>query len=130
MKTYGKEAGLCGRSIRSALIAGLIAAGLSACTQQGVETAQASTVAAQKGGLDQTGPYDMVDGWFKTGIDRWDQPPTAVTVENPDRIFVTVSDQLRTQPDSLMYSADGRVLEERSTTSAKPDSEKVHVHRG
>ena len=94
------------------------------------ETAEAPRVAAQKGGLDQTGPYDVVEGWFKTGIDRWDQPPTAVTVENPDRIFVTVSDQLRTQPDSLMYSADGRVLEERSTTSAKPDSEKVHVHRG
>ena len=122
MKNRG---GLRKLSIKSVLIAGLMAAGMSACTPE----AEAPPTPIQKGGLDQTGPYDVAEGWFKPGIDRWDQPPTAVTIDNPDRIFIAVSDQLRTQPNSLMFAADGKVLEERSTTSTKPDSEKTHVHQ-
>lgn len=116
-------------SLGSIVIAGLIAFGASGCTQQEAEQTPAPAGPVQKGGLDQTGPYDVVEGWFKTGIDRWDQPPTAVTVDNPDRLIVLVSNQLRTQPNSLMYNADGTVLEERSTTSEKPDSEKNHEHQ-
>ncbi len=130
MKVYAKEhTRPRGLSIGSVVVAGLMAAVLSACTQQAAEPVQAPPAPVQKGGLDQTGPYDVVEGWFKTGIDRWDQPPTAVAIDNPDRIFVTVSDQLRTQPDSLMYSAAGQVLDETSTTSTKPDSRKTHVHQ-
>jgi DNA-binding beta-propeller fold protein YncE len=123
-----KREGLRGLSIGSIVITGFMAVGISACTQE-AEQATAPAMPMQKGGLDQTGAYDAVEGWFKTGIDRWDQPPTALVVDNPDRIFVAVSDQLRTQPNSLMFNADGTVLDERSTTSEKPDSEKTHVHQ-
>ena len=111
------------------IAAALLVGGLSACSQQEAEQAQGPSAPAEKGGLDQTGPYDVVEGWFKTGIDRWDQPPTAVTVDNPDRFIVLVSNQLRTQPFSLMYAADGTVLDERSTTSELPNSEKNHANQ-
>ena len=83
----------------------------------------------QKGGLDQTGPYDVVEGWFKPGIERWDQPPTSLTIDNPNRIIVTVSDQRRTQPNAPMLSADGKVLKERSTASTRPPAEQPHLHQ-
>ncbi len=115
-------------AIGPVMIACVLAGGLSACSQA-EQTAPKPSAPVEKGGLDQTGPYDVVEGWFKSGIDRWDQPITAVVVDNPNRIFLAVSDQLRTQPDSLMFSADGTVLEELSTTSTKPESEKTHAHQ-
>ena len=88
-----------------------------------------TAAAAEKGGLDQTGPYEVVEDWFKPGIDRWDQPPTALTVDNSNRIFVTVSDQRRTQPNALMLSANGKILPERSKASTRPASEQPHLHQ-
>ncbi|HCX13934.1 MAG TPA: hypothetical protein DGZ24_01300 [Rhodospirillaceae bacterium] len=111
-------------STTALLIAGLLAVSLSACSQE--EQAQ---VPAKAGGLDQTGPYDVVAGWFKPGIDRWDQPVIAVAIDNADRIFIGNADQNATQPFAPMLSPIGVVLEERSATSSKPDSEKTHAHQ-
>jgi len=120
-----KHASLRDISYGSIVIAGLVAAGLSACTQ---EEQAPPAPPIQKGGLDQTGPYDVAEGWFKPGIEGWDQPVIAVTVDNANRIFIGNANQSATQPDSPMLSAGGMVLEERSTTSTKPASEKTDVH--
>lgn len=85
-------------------------------------------LAQEKGGLDQSGPYQPVAGWFKPGIDRWDQPVIAVTVDNPNRILVGAADQGSTQPNSPMLAADGTMLPEKSTTSTKPAAEKTHAN--
>lgn len=85
--------------------------------------------AQEKGGLDQTGAYEPVEGWFKPGIERWDQPVTGVAVDTPNRILLTVSDQRRTQPNAPMLSADGKVLKERSTASTRPKAELPHLHQ-
>jgi peptidylamidoglycolate lyase len=112
-----RNIGLYGLSL-TFLIAGIMAAGTPALAQ-----------GAGKGGLDQTGPYSVVAGWFKPGVDRWDQPVAAVAVDNPNRIFIANSDQVRTQPNAPMLSADGKVLEERSNMSEVPNSEKPHLHQ-
>ena len=41
-----------------------------------------------KGGMDETGPYEVVRGWFKPGIDRWDQRVVSVVADTPDRIII------------------------------------------
>src|SRR3954471_24136268 len=89
--------------------------------------APAMAADADKGGEDETGPYQVVTGWFKPGIDRWDQPVIAVAVDRDDRIIIGSADQKNTQPNSLMYAADGTVLPERSTTSTKPADQKTHA---
>ncbi len=91
--------------------------------------AVAQNFGPEKGGLDQTGPYEPVEGWFKPGIDRWDQPVTSLTIDTPNRILITVSDQRRTQPNAPMLSADGKVLPERSTASTRAKSELPHLHQ-
>lgn len=88
-----------------------------------------SALAQDKGGLDETGPYQAVAGWFKPGIERWDQPVIAVAVDNPNRIFIGNADQVYTQANAPMLAADGTVLAEKSTTSTKPAAEKTHVNQ-
>ncbi|MCC6913833.1 MAG: 6-bladed beta-propeller [Rhodospirillaceae bacterium] len=85
-----------------------------------------AALAQEKGGLDQTGPYDPVVGWFKPGIDKWDQPVASLTVDNPNRIFITNSDQTRTRPNAPMLSADGKVMQERSQASTRPREQQPH----
>jgi hypothetical protein len=46
-----------------------------------------------KGGMDETGPYDVVVGWFKPGIDRWDQRVVSVVADNPNRIVIGANDR-------------------------------------
>lgn len=91
--------------------------------------AASPALAQDKGGLDETGPYNVVAGWFKPGIDRWDQPVIAVAIDSPNRIIIGAADQSATQPNSPMLSADGTVLPEKSTTSTKPAAEKTHVNQ-
>jgi len=88
-----------------------------------------SVFAQEKGGLDQTGPYEPVAGWFKPGIDRWDQPITSLTVDTPNRIILTVSDQRRTQPNAPMLAADGKVLPEKSQASTRAPESLPHEHQ-
>ncbi len=89
-----------------------------------------SAIAQQspKGGLDENGPYDVVQNWFKPGMD-WDQPVAAVAIESPNRIFIGNADQHVTRPNSLIIGADGMTLKERSKTSTKPEAEKTHLHQ-
>ncbi len=90
--------------------------------------AQDKPISMEKGGMDQTGPYEPVAGWFKPGIDRWDQPVITVAIDNPDRIFIGQADQNATQPNAPMLTADGKVMDERSTTSTLPPEEKSHAN--
>src|SRR5580692_1130859 len=57
--------------------------------------------------LDDTGPYSVVENWFKPGVERWNQPVTGVAVDNPDRIFVVSSGEQITEPGSLILGPDG-----------------------
>lgn len=129
-----KSKGLNSVSLKGIIISGIVAVGLAACSQEevsepAVPESGLKPLSLEKGGMDQTGPYEVVEGWFKPGIDRWDQPPTAVLVDSSDRIFVAFAGQQMTQPGSLMYTADGKVMQERSTTSELPASEKKQIHQ-
>jgi peptidylamidoglycolate lyase len=119
------NSGLRRLTLKTLMVIGLVAVGVSACTQE----APPPGAQIQKGGLDQTGPYDVAAGWFKPGIERWDQPVIAVAIDNANRIFIGNADQNATQPNAPMLSADGTVLGERSSTSTKPASEKTHLHQ-
>lgn len=94
-----------------------------------VSTVSGPVAAQDKGGMDETGPYQAVAGWFKPGIDRWDQPVIAVAVDGDNRILIGNADQKNTQANSLMFHADGTVYPEKSTTSTKPAEQKTHVHQ-
>lgn len=85
-------------------------------------------LAQDKGGIDDS-PYQAQAGWFKPGIDRWDQPVIAVALDGDNRIIIGNADQKNTQPNSLMYRPDGTTYEERSTTSTKPAEQKTHAHQ-
>jgi hypothetical protein len=86
---------------------------------------------AEKGGLDETGPYQVVENWFKPGVERWNQPVVTVTVDTPDRIIIGNADEHATHPGTLMFGADGVPLKERHGTADKPwpESEKTHLHQ-
>lgn len=86
-------------------------------------------LAQQKGGLDETGPYQAVPGWYKPPINGWDQPVISVVVDNPNRIIIGAGDQSVTQPNAPIIDMDGSVRKERSTTSTKPAAEKTHAHQ-
>ena len=61
-------------------------------------------------GLDDNGPYRVVENWFKPGVPWWYQPVTGVAVDNPNRIFVVSSGEQITEPGSLVLGADGATL--------------------
>ncbi|HET7085872.1 MAG TPA: peptidyl-alpha-hydroxyglycine alpha-amidating lyase family protein [Rhizomicrobium sp.] len=69
--------------------------------------ARGALMAAEKGGLDQTGPYRVVENWFKPGVARWNQPVTGVAVDTPNRILVVSSGEQITQAGSLILGRDG-----------------------
>src|SRR5581483_3020983 len=85
-------------------------------------------LAQEKGGLDQTGPYEPVVGWFKPGFDRWDLPVASLAIDRPDRIIITNSDQSRTRPDAPMLTADGKVMKETSKASTLPKDQRTHTN--
>ncbi len=87
-----------------------------------------AAMAEEKGGLDQTGPYEPVVGWFKPGIDRWDRPTASVKVDKPDRIFVTTAPVRFTRPNAPMLTADGKLMEEKSQASTLPPDKHPHDH--
>ncbi len=86
----------------------------------------APVTAQEKGGLDQTGAYEPVVGWFKPGIDRWDRPMASVTVDRPDRIFMTTAPVRFTRPNAPMLTADGKLMEEKSQASTIPADKQAH----
>jgi len=76
--------------------------------------AAASGGASEKGGLDLTGPYEVVEGWFKPGIDGWDQRVVAVNAEDPNRVFIGAVDRNDTREGHPMLTADGKVMKEKT----------------
>lgn len=56
-----------------------------------------STPAQEKGGTDETGPYDVVDHWWKPPEGRT-QHVSGVWVESRNRIFVTTTNELPSGP--------------------------------
>jgi peptidylamidoglycolate lyase len=86
-------------------------------------------VGQEKGGLDESGPYEAVAGWFKPGVDRWDLPVVAVVIDNPNRILIGSGDQSIGVLDSPMYRADGTLLPERSKSKGLPREQQTHVHQ-
>jgi peptidylamidoglycolate lyase len=87
--------------------------------------------AAERGGMDETGPYQVVENWFKPGVDRWNQVITSVAVDTSNRIIVASGDEHLAQPGSLILSADGVPLNLRRDAKVpdKPDSERTHLHQ-
>src|SRR5258708_1387374 len=88
----------------------------------------AQPAAPEKGGLDVTGPYRVVEGWFKPGVAQWNQPVTGVAVDNPNRIFVVSSGQQITQPGSLILGPDGATLNLVRNYTPPPISHPTHEH--
>ena len=90
--------------------------------------ALAQPAGREKGGLDATGPYRVVENWFKPGIEQWNQPVTGVAVDNPSRIFVVSSGQQITEPGSLILGPDGTTLNLVRNFSAPPIQNPTHEH--
>ena len=88
----------------------------------------AQPAAREKGGLDSTGPYRVVEGWFKPGVEQWNQPVTGVAVDNPNRIFVVSSGQQITQAGSLILGPDGATLNPVRNYSPPPIQHPTHEH--
>jgi peptidylamidoglycolate lyase len=88
----------------------------------------AQPAAHEKGGLDATGPYRVVENWFKPGVEQWNQPVTGVAVDNPNRIFVVSSGQQITQPGSLILGPDGATLNPVRNFSAPQIQNPTHEH--
>ena len=63
-------------------------------------------VAAEIGGMDETGPYNVVPNWFKPGI-RWHQVVAAVAADKPDRILISTSNADVRGANPLIIGADG-----------------------
>lgn len=76
--------------------------------------ATAPAFAQEKGGLDETGPYDVVVGWFKPGIQGWDQRAVSVNAEDPNRVFVGFVDRNDTRAGHPLLAADGSVMKEKT----------------
>jgi len=83
---------------------------------------------SREGGLDDTGPYRVVDNWFKPGVERWNQPVTGVAVDNPNRIFVVSSGEQITEPGSLILGSDGVPLNPVRDYSAPKIQNPSHQH--
>ena len=64
---------------------------LATSTVLGVVVTPGSAKSQQKGGLDETGPYDVIENWLETVEAGWYHHVTGVFAQSPDRIFVTAS---------------------------------------
>jgi peptidylamidoglycolate lyase len=92
--------------------------------------ALAQSATHEKGGIDATGPYRVVENWFKPGIENWNQPVTGVAVDNPSRIFVVSTGQQLTEPGSLILGPDGATLNlvHHFTPVPQPIAHPTHEH--
>ena len=88
----------------------------------------AQPIEREKGGLDATGPYRVVENWFKPGVAQWNQPVTGVAVDTPDRIFVVSSGQQITQPGSLILGPDGTTQNPVRNFTPPPIRKPTHEH--
>src|SRR5207253_1646224 len=63
---------------------------------------------AEKGGSDDFGPYNVVEGWFKPIKPGYLEKGVAVFAESPDRIFVTTSVEFMDPTKCQAPGAGGR----------------------
>ena len=116
----------------SVRLAGLVRCAAMAVCMAAALCAMAATpaIAKERGGMDETGPYQVVENWFKPGVERWNQAVTAVAVDTPNRIIVACGDEHVARPGSLILNAEGVPLNLRpdSKEPQKPESEKTHQH--
>jgi len=75
------------------LFAGALAVGfLSGCSanaDKGISAdASRATTSVEKGGIDETGPYDVVENWFKPFHEGREQCVLGVFAESPNRIYM------------------------------------------
>lgn len=66
--------------------------------------------AAQKGGEDETGPYDVVENWFKPVQAGWIDYTVDVFAESPERIFVASTGTSPIEPSSGRGAAPLRLF--------------------
>ena len=90
--------------------------------------AHAQPKTSEINGLDDTGPYNVVENWFKPGIERWNQPVTGVAVDNPNRIFIVSSGEQITEPGSLILGPGGETLNPVRDYSAPAIQKPSHQH--
>lgn len=73
--------------------------GLSACAPSGEAREPVDPDPVVKGGMDETGPYDVVVGWQKPAKnhdDKWTWGVAAsVAADTPDRVFIVTRGDVR-----------------------------------
>jgi peptidylamidoglycolate lyase len=85
---------------------------LGAPQQRATAGSAASTSANGKGGIDETGPYDPVENWFKPGFDRWAEPVLGSIAETPDRIIIVAGREGSGRQGSLAVGPLGDFLKD------------------
>jgi peptidylamidoglycolate lyase len=80
---------------------------------------------AEKGGMDETGPYRVVENWFKPGVAHWRRPVTSVAFDRPGRVFIASADEDAAPPGAIFIGADG-VPE--NMRGAAPKTDPMHLH--
>jgi len=88
----------------------------------------AAPVYAQDKTADES-PYDAVVGWFKPGVDRWDQRVVAVVADNPNRIIIGANDRTLTLAGYPLLTADGKVMAEKTVVPTDMDPAKIDVNQ-
>ncbi len=92
-------------------------------------SAPAGAQEVTKGGMDETGPYDVVVGWFKPGIDRWDQRVVSVAADTPNRILIGANDRSLTGAGYPLLTADGKVMAEKTVVPTDMSPAKIQVNQ-
>jgi DNA-binding beta-propeller fold protein YncE len=93
-----------------------------------VVPAQGQQTGSEKGGIDATGPYRVVENWFKPGMEGWNQPVTGVAIDGPNRIFVVSSGQQIVQAGSVILRPDGSVSNPARNYTPPPIQNPTHEH--
>src|SRR3954469_24433897 len=89
----------------------------------------APPVPSAPGAKTDTGAYEAVTGWFKPGIDRWDQRVVSVVADNPNRIIIGMNDRSLTAAGFPMLTADGKVMAEKTAVPTDNDPAKIDVNQ-
>ncbi len=75
--------------------------------------------AQEKGGLDETGPYDVVENWLKPVHEGWIPYVVGVFAQNPNRVFIVTAGETPIQQEGQTLPRTG--VFNRSLPGAKLD---------
>ena len=92
--------------------------------------AAALGLVAQKGGLDETGPYQPVENWFKPGFERWAQPVLGVAADTPNRILLVAGTEGSGRLGSGAIGPTGEISDKNPARASRdiPESEAPGTH--